>query len=165
MKSTRVVGVVLAVMAAGCASSYPVRAPARPEVQLAVLQYQLDEQVHGKFRAVVIGVEEQPKTYSPYPVVMASLKDRQIPVYAYASLSQMPNVPEEELLYLGVDARPERVYPDEVVILGQYGLGLSESGSYRYFVRPEGASWRVAGAEPVEFDTDCYGFRWIKPKS
>jgi hypothetical protein len=68
------------------------------------------------------------------------------------------------MLYLGMDARPERVYPDEVVILGQFGLGVSETGSYRYFVLPQKGSWKVTHVEAVNLDTDCYGFRWIVPK-
>jgi hypothetical protein len=75
----------------------------------------------------------------------------------------MPPVPQEELLYVGVDARPERAYPDQVVILGEFGLGLSESGSYRYFLEPRGTSWEVIRTEVVTVDTDCYGNRWIKP--
>ncbi len=148
----------------GCASGYPTRPPASPGIHLAVLQYQIDEQVHGAFRAVFVAIEEQPKTFPPGSSVIRALRAGGAPIYASASAKQLPAVPQETMLWLGVDARPERVYPDQIVILGEVSLGLSvENGSYRYFLEPSGASWKVVRAEPVVFDTDCYGYRWIKP--
>jgi hypothetical protein len=156
-----VVGLVAMAAACGCASSYPAPAPAAPGIHLAVLQYELNNQIHGKYRAVFVGILEPPQTFNPTKATLDGLRAGDVPVYALAGIKEMPNVPQDEMAFVSVWARAERTYSDQVVIWGQFSLGSLEDGSYRYTLEPRDGVWQVVGTEPITLVTDCYGHWWI----
>ncbi len=147
-------------------ASYPARRTASVAVHVAVFKYQREEQAQGSFATIFVNIEEPPHWYAPRSAVFSALAKAGIRASAYVSIRKLPDAPPAQQLYLQVYARPERDYPDQVVILGGFNSGdSSQGGTYRYFVEPRKGIWQVVRTEPVAFDTDSYGNFWFECSS